>query len=37
LPGSGSSKLGVLYTGLIGLSGAALMGTIKPRKKVAKS
>jgi ABC-type phosphate transport system substrate-binding protein len=37
LPGSGSSKSGVLYTGLIGLSGAALIGTIKPRKKVAKS
>jgi hypothetical protein len=37
LPGSGSSKSGVLYTGLIGLLGAALMGTIKPRKKVAKS
>jgi ABC-type phosphate transport system substrate-binding protein len=37
LPGSGSSKSGVLYIGLIGLSGAALMGTIKPRKKVAKS
>jgi hypothetical protein len=26
-----------LYTGLIGLSGAALIGTVKPRKKVAKS
>ena len=37
LPGSGSSKSGMLYTGLIGLSGAALLGTIKPRKKVAKS
>jgi ABC-type phosphate transport system substrate-binding protein len=37
LPGSGSSKSGMLYTGLIGLSGAALVGTVKPRKKVAKS
>jgi ABC-type phosphate transport system substrate-binding protein len=37
LPGSGSSKSGVLYTGLIGLSGAALIGTVKPRKKVAKA
>jgi hypothetical protein len=37
LPGSGSSKSGMLYTGLIGLSGAALVGTAKPRKKVAKS
>lgn len=37
LPGSGSSKSGVLYAGLIGLSGAALMGTVKPRKKFAKS
>ena len=37
LPGSGSSKSGVLYAGLIGLSGAALMGTVRPRKKVAKS
>jgi ABC-type phosphate transport system substrate-binding protein len=36
LPGSGSSKSGVLYAGLIGLSGAALMGTVKPRKKVVK-
>ena len=37
LPSSGSSRSGVLYTGLIGLSGAALIGTVKPRKKVAKS
>jgi ABC-type phosphate transport system substrate-binding protein len=37
LPGSGSSKSGMLYTGLIGLSGAALVGTVKPRKKVAKA
>ena len=37
LPSSGSSRSGVLYTGLIGLSGAALIGTLKPRKKVAKS
>ncbi len=37
LPGSGSPKSGVLYAGLIGLSGAALMGTVKPRKKVANS
>ena len=37
LPGSGSSKSGALYAGLIGLSSAALMGTVKPRKKVAKS
>ena len=37
LPGSGSSKSGMLYTGLIGLSGAALVGTVKPRKKVTKS
>ena len=37
LPGSGSSKSGMLYTGLVGLSGAALVGTVKPRKKVAKS
>jgi hypothetical protein len=37
LPGSGSSKSGMLYTGLIGLSGAALVGTAKPRKKVVKS
>ena len=37
LPGSGSSKSGVLYAGLIGLSGAALMGTVKPRKKVTNS
>ena len=37
LPGSGSSKSGMLYTGLLGLSGAALVGTVKPRKKVAKS
>lgn len=37
LPGSGSSKSGMLYTGLIGLSGAALLGTVKPRKKVAKA
>jgi len=37
LPGSGSSKSGMLYTGLLGLSGAALVGTAKPRKKVAKS
>ena len=36
LPGSGSSKSGVLYAGLIGLSGAALMGTVKPRKKIVK-
>ncbi len=36
LPGSGSSKSGMLYTGLLGLSGAALVGTAKPRKKVAK-
>jgi hypothetical protein len=36
LPGPGSSKSGVLYAGLIGLSGAALMGTVKPRKKVVK-
>jgi hypothetical protein len=27
----------MLYTGLIGLSGAALVGTVKPRKKVAKA
>jgi hypothetical protein len=27
----------MLYTGLLGLSGAALIGTAKPRKKVAKS
>lgn len=37
LPTSGSSKSGMLYTGLLGLSGAALVGTAKPRKKVAKS
>jgi ABC-type phosphate transport system substrate-binding protein len=37
LPSSGSSRSGVLYTGLIGLSGAALIGTVKPRKKAAKS
>ena len=37
LPRSGSSKSGMLYTGVIGLSGAALVGTVKPRKKVAKS
>ena len=37
LPGSGSSKSGMLYTGLLGLSGAALVGTVKPRKKVVKS
>ena len=37
LPGSGSSKSGMLYTGLIGLSGAALVGTAKPRKKIVKS
>jgi|APGre2960657468_1045069.scaffolds.fasta_scaffold02081_5 ABC-type phosphate transport system substrate-binding protein len=37
LPGSGSSKSGVLYAGLIGLSSAALMGTVKPRKKIANS
>jgi len=36
LPGPGSSKSGVLYAGLIGLAGAALMGTVKPRKKVVK-
>jgi len=37
LPGSGSSKSGMLYTGLLGLSGAALVGTAKPRKKGAQS
>ena len=37
LPGSGSSKSGILYTGLLGLSGAALVGTVKPRKKAVKS
>ncbi len=37
LPGSGSSNSGMMYTGLLGLSGAALVGTAKPRKKVAKS
>lgn len=37
LPGSGSSKSGMLYTGLLGLSGAALVGTVKPRKKSVKS
>jgi ABC-type phosphate transport system substrate-binding protein len=37
LPSPGSSKSGMLYAGLIGLSGAALMGTVQPRKKVAKS
>jgi len=37
LPGPSSSKSGMLYTGLIGLSGAALVGTVKPRKKKVKS
>ena len=37
LPGPGSSKSGALFAGLIGLSGAALVGTVKPRKKVTKS
>ena len=37
LPGSGSSKSGMIYTGLLGLSGAALLGTAKPRKKAVKS
>ena len=37
LPGPGSSKSGMLYAGLIGLSSAALMGTVQPRKKLVKS
>ncbi|GDX25638.1 hypothetical protein LBMAG12_00120 [Actinomycetes bacterium] len=36
LPSSGTSKSGILFAGLIGLSGATLLGTIRPRQKARR-